>query len=248
MPNFANPQSLNRFSYVLNAPLKYVDPSGHRESCAGTDAFISESTGDGGISWASCWARQRDEKALTDQGIPEIIAEIVAIVKDTLGTFEGIVYLTSSGQINLIDLAKGKQREDENDDNGGLLIIPPSQARRDETQEKDENPASCAATASSPFSFGSDIHASHSISCAHFVSNLQMTGALIRTTADGASQISTIENWECAGGQQTQGCVNESTAPKIRGWWYATTSGTYEYRRKEYNVPASPPVLWVLIK
>ena len=30
VPNPANPQSLNRYSYVYNNPLKYIDPSGHR--------------------------------------------------------------------------------------------------------------------------------------------------------------------------------------------------------------------------
>ena len=29
MPNPANPQSLNRYSYCLNNPLRYIDPSGH---------------------------------------------------------------------------------------------------------------------------------------------------------------------------------------------------------------------------
>ena len=29
IPNWTNPQSLNRFSYVLNSPLMYIDPSGH---------------------------------------------------------------------------------------------------------------------------------------------------------------------------------------------------------------------------
>jgi RHS repeat-associated protein len=29
IPNPANPQSLNRYSYCLNNPLKYIDPSGH---------------------------------------------------------------------------------------------------------------------------------------------------------------------------------------------------------------------------
>ncbi|MBN2392409.1 MAG: DUF11 domain-containing protein [Anaerolineae bacterium] len=29
VPNPANPQSLNRYSYVLNSPLRYTDPSGH---------------------------------------------------------------------------------------------------------------------------------------------------------------------------------------------------------------------------
>jgi RHS repeat-associated protein len=29
VPSYANPQSLNRYSYCLNNPLKYIDPSGH---------------------------------------------------------------------------------------------------------------------------------------------------------------------------------------------------------------------------
>jgi hypothetical protein len=29
IPDLANPQDLNRFSYVRNNPLNYVDPSGH---------------------------------------------------------------------------------------------------------------------------------------------------------------------------------------------------------------------------
>jgi RHS repeat-associated protein len=33
VPSFADPQSLNRFSYVGNNPLKYVDPSGHTKLC-----------------------------------------------------------------------------------------------------------------------------------------------------------------------------------------------------------------------
>ncbi len=32
IPDPANPQSLNRYSYVLNSPLRYTDPSGH---CSG---------------------------------------------------------------------------------------------------------------------------------------------------------------------------------------------------------------------
>ena len=32
VPEPSNPQSLNRFSYTRNNPLKYIDPSGHRET------------------------------------------------------------------------------------------------------------------------------------------------------------------------------------------------------------------------
>ena|GEM_PF-2973080 len=30
MPGYANPQNLNRYSYVLNNPLRYTDPTGHK--------------------------------------------------------------------------------------------------------------------------------------------------------------------------------------------------------------------------
>jgi len=35
VPDFANPQSLNRYSYTRNNPLKFRDPSGHREIYGG---------------------------------------------------------------------------------------------------------------------------------------------------------------------------------------------------------------------
>jgi len=34
VPNPANPQSLNRYAYVLNNPLRYTDPTGHSNQCA----------------------------------------------------------------------------------------------------------------------------------------------------------------------------------------------------------------------
>ncbi len=37
VPGFANPQNLNRFSYVRNNPLRYIDPTGHR-ACDNYDA------------------------------------------------------------------------------------------------------------------------------------------------------------------------------------------------------------------
>ena len=35
VPNQFNPQDLNRFSYVVNNPLRYTDPTGHMYSCDG---------------------------------------------------------------------------------------------------------------------------------------------------------------------------------------------------------------------
>ena len=44
VPSYANPQNLNRFSYVLNNPLKYIDPTGHRacEDGDGQGSCLSE--------------------------------------------------------------------------------------------------------------------------------------------------------------------------------------------------------------
>jgi RHS repeat-associated protein len=54
VPNPANPQSLNRYSYCLNNPLKYVDPTGHYnwwgEFCGvvnGTGSMTDEQSGRG---------------------------------------------------------------------------------------------------------------------------------------------------------------------------------------------------------
>lgn len=41
MPGAANPQAFNRYSYVLNNPLKYTDPSGHYHNGA-QDSIISD--------------------------------------------------------------------------------------------------------------------------------------------------------------------------------------------------------------
>ena len=42
IPNPANPQSLNRYSYCLNNPLRYIDPSGHTEINWGYDTATGQ--------------------------------------------------------------------------------------------------------------------------------------------------------------------------------------------------------------
>jgi len=51
VPRPGNPQSLNRYSYVLNSPLKYIDPTGHY-----TDEEIQQYLKDTyGKNWQSYW-------------------------------------------------------------------------------------------------------------------------------------------------------------------------------------------------
>lgn len=40
MQSPANPQTLNRYSYVLNNPLKYVDPTGHEVKITDEDLAL----------------------------------------------------------------------------------------------------------------------------------------------------------------------------------------------------------------
>ena len=47
VPGYANPQNLNRYSYVINNPLLYVDPTGHDADyfCSGSNDYSSSCTG-----------------------------------------------------------------------------------------------------------------------------------------------------------------------------------------------------------
>jgi len=49
VPEPANPQSLNRYSYVLNRPLRFLDPTGHKEE--GECGFNGESCSEGPPDW-----------------------------------------------------------------------------------------------------------------------------------------------------------------------------------------------------
>ena len=58
VPDPTNPQSLNRYSYVLNNPLRYTDPSGHFPSFNGIGDWVKR-----GLSY---WALTVDAPAVTE--------------------------------------------------------------------------------------------------------------------------------------------------------------------------------------
>jgi RHS repeat-associated protein len=140
VPDPYNPQSLNRYSYVRNNPLKYIDPTGHEEGCPGTEKFISVQTGDGGISWASCWAIQRDKNILSNVGVSNKAAEFVAVVLDALGTYDATTYLTGPGYIRFADLVSRKDRNEENDEGfiGPILSFHNQIKEQERKQTKDD--------------------------------------------------------------------------------------------------------------
>jgi len=50
VPGAANPQAYNRYSYVLNNPLRYTDPSGHKWVCIGANGDHCYDDGVGPVS------------------------------------------------------------------------------------------------------------------------------------------------------------------------------------------------------
>jgi hypothetical protein len=72
VPNLANPQDLNRYSYVRNSPLKFVDPTGHMEE--GECSFNDE----------GCEGQPPD--------LEDFVADLVELGAEILqGTLEGIL-------------------------------------------------------------------------------------------------------------------------------------------------------------
>ncbi len=56
VPSASDPQSLNRFSYTRNNPLKYIDPSGHKECEKASEGGTCESATNRERDWAQACA------------------------------------------------------------------------------------------------------------------------------------------------------------------------------------------------
>ena len=71
IPDPGNPQSLNRYAYVLNNALLYVDPSGHRETRYNEGEIIDEDTVNSNvyIEWNPLTKQEQAEVLLAAVGI-----------------------------------------------------------------------------------------------------------------------------------------------------------------------------------
>jgi pimeloyl-ACP methyl ester carboxylesterase len=92
VPDFANPQNLNRFSYVDNRPLKYVDPSGHVGVCLSGSPLPAPPPADSAIGQLCDELQEKDiiegKRRLTSN-VPDVIeGELVGFIKDELAKAE----------------------------------------------------------------------------------------------------------------------------------------------------------------
>ncbi len=106
VPNPANPQSLNRYAYTLNNPLRYTDPSGHREIRYGEGEIIDESTINSNVyvEWNPLNKQERAEVLLDAIGILGVpVVAIAAPAYAGRGALSAVGYVggtwATSGEI-----------------------------------------------------------------------------------------------------------------------------------------------------
>ena len=72
VPDPQNPQSLNRYAYVLNRPLNYSDPTGHREcniECQMAGEYTNSDI-QSGRQWNSTWDfKQQQENSVIAESL-----------------------------------------------------------------------------------------------------------------------------------------------------------------------------------
>ncbi len=93
VPNLANPQSLNRYSYVRNNPLRLVDPSGMAE-CAAGDTACWQNEWEWKNRWYEAHGWFAEGNGWTRRGDPKM--QDAGIARDVLG--EADIHLSGTGR------------------------------------------------------------------------------------------------------------------------------------------------------
>ncbi|MBI2857991.1 MAG: RHS repeat-associated core domain-containing protein, partial [Chloroflexi bacterium] len=97
-PNFADPQGLNRYSYVRNDPLRYVDPTGH---------YFTDEDGNPLFQPNSDTSEPEQDDPEEDAGevspleiFPLILTTLDAIVPAAAGIATGVILFTAAGAVS----------------------------------------------------------------------------------------------------------------------------------------------------
>jgi hypothetical protein len=99
VPGYSNPQNLNRYGYVLNNPLRYTDPTGHRCVEAGFEGSCSSVEDKTTKKWkADLEAARNRNKKKHDSPTP---TAIIATLLDDAAAATNLVYAAVGDAIGL---------------------------------------------------------------------------------------------------------------------------------------------------
>ena len=113
VPDPANPQAFNRYSYTLNNPLRYTDPDGHRPCellCPNERILVGAFTGS---AWYGPWdVGQQQQNAARMQALTvNVITTVVGIVWEpadwAIALTDGIQWYDGLGMLPLVPAAFG---------------------------------------------------------------------------------------------------------------------------------------------
>ena len=93
VPSPSDPQAINRFSYVRNSPLNYVDPTGHiyddwADCSDGKASYTTPNSNGQAVSQADCWKYNQEVNLLLNGGVTfDVLSEAN---QDTVGLLNAL--------------------------------------------------------------------------------------------------------------------------------------------------------------